>query len=223
MKDNRPLPWAIPAQSRALTRQRAGLVIDLDRCTGCHACSVTCKTEHQVPLGGFRNRVRYLQAPNAHQLSFLPLACMHCQNAACIAACEHQAIVRLDDGRVQIDDDRCDGAGDCISACPYGAIYMNDQTGRADKCDLCTNRTSLGLDPACTNACPNEAIRFGDLDNPADPVTQYAAERGAKPFKADTGAAPSVLYIGAEKWMEAAVNTGVQLSRDDSDITYEQI
>lgn len=222
MKDNRPIPWGTPTQGRVLSHQRSGLVIDLDRCTGCHACSVACKTEHQTPLGSFRSRVRYLQAPSAQQLSFLPLACMHCQNAACIDACEHKAVVRLNDGRVQIDDSKCAGAGDCIDACPYGAIYMNPQTERADKCDLCTNRTSLGLEPACVNACANDAIRFGDLDNPQDPVTQYAAARNAKPFKASTGAEPSVLYIGAESWMEDAVNTGVQLSRDDSDITYEQ-
>ncbi len=222
MKDNRPIPWAMPTEPRSLTQRRAGLVIDLDRCTGCHACSVSCKTEHQVPLGGFRNRVRYLQQDGAQQLSFLPLACMHCQNAACIEACSHKAIVRLDDGRVLIDDDKCAGAGDCIEACPYGAIYMNPQTRRADKCDLCLNRTSLGLEPACVNACPNEAIRFGDLDNPEDPVAHYATERGAQPFKAGTGAEPSVLYVGLESWMEPAVNTGVQLAAEDQDIIYEQ-
>lgn len=217
MKDNRPIPWAstLNSSDRRLSFRHAGLVIDLNRCTGCHACSVACKVEHHVPLGGFRNRVRYLQQPNSHQLSFLPLTCMHCQNATCIKACKHDAILRLEDGRVVIDDGRCDGAGDCIQACPYGAIYLNPQTHRADKCDLCLNRTSLGLEPACVNACPNGAIRYGDL------VGDLHFNE-AQTFKSSTGAKPSVLYIGAKPWMEAAINTGVQLAPDDSDIIYEQ-
>lgn len=222
MKDNRPIPWGNPSQPRILSRQRAGLVIDLDRCTGCHACSVSCKTEHQVPLGHFRSRVRYLQAPGAQQLSFVPLACMHCQNAACISACEHKAIVRLADGRVHIDQDRCAGSGDCVEACPFGAIYIDAHTDTGKKCDLCLDRTSLGLDPACVNACANGAIQFADLDDPQDPATRYAKERGAQSFKPSAGVDPNVLYVGTAPWMEEAIKTGVQLSLEDGDITYEQ-
>ncbi len=222
MADNRPIPWLNRKTERSLGMKRAGMVVDLRRCIGCHACSVSCKTEHGVPLGGFRTRVRYLQRPDALALAFLPLLCMHCQDAPCLDACPTGAVIRLQDGRVTIDQDRCCGNKACIAACPYGAIYIDPQSGLADKCDLCTHRTSLGMNPACVDACPTEALRFGDLDDPQDPLAQYAAQHGAKAFKEGAETAPSVLYVKHDKWMEDSAKTGVQLSPADEDIIYEQ-
>ncbi|MFQ5667787.1 MAG: 4Fe-4S dicluster domain-containing protein [Candidatus Binatia bacterium] len=224
MADLPLIPWEhLPKRTqRSLEKKRAGMVVDLQRCVGCHACSVACKTEHQVPLGGFRTRVRYLQRPDRPTLAFLPLLCMHCQDAPCMDACPTGAVIRLQDGRVIIDQEKCCGNKACIAACPYGAIYIDPQTHLADKCDLCTNRTSLGMDPACVTACPVDALRFGDLDDPADPVTRYARQGGAQPFKEDAGTRPSVVYIGLEDWMERKAATGVQLAPEDEDIIYEQ-
>ena len=87
-------------KQRSLNKKRVGMVVDLRRCIGCHACSVACKTENEVPLGGFRNRVRYLEQAEVNTLSFLPLLCMHCQDAPCLDACPTQAPTRLADGRV---------------------------------------------------------------------------------------------------------------------------
>ena len=147
------LPWEPSGKPR--TMKRAGMVIDLRRCIGCHACSVSCKTEHDVALGVFRTRVRYLEKPGATQIAFLPLLCNHCQDAPCIPACPTDAMTRKEDGRVVVDHDKCEGNMDCIAACPYDAIQLDPQTGIADKCDLCTHRTDVGMDPACVAACPN--------------------------------------------------------------------
>lgn len=218
-----PIPWeGKKNKQRVLDKKRAGMVVDLRRCIGCHACSVACKTENEVPLGGFRNRVRYLEHPEKDTLSFLPLLCMHCQDAPCLSACPTQAPTRLADGRVVIDQDKCCGMKACISACPYGAIYIDAQSGRADKCDLCTHRTSLDLEPACVASCPTDTLRYGDLGDPEDPVAKYAKEHNAKPFKEDAGTNPSILYVNHKDWMEQAVATGVQLSPDDDEIIYEQ-
>ena len=218
-----PIPWETErSKERKLHNKRAGMVVDLRRCIGCHACSVSCKTENEVPLGGFLTRVRYLEQPVKETLSFLPLLCMHCQDAPCLKACPTQAVTRLNDGRVVIDQDKCCGMKACIAACPYGAIYIDPNSGHADKCDLCTHRTSLNMNPACVASCPTQTLRFGDLDDPNDPVAQYAKEHNAKPFKADAGTQPSVLYIEHEPWMERAAATGVQLSVKDDEIIYEQ-
>jgi len=107
--------------------------------------------------------------------------------------------MRLEDGRVVINQDNCCGMKACIAACPYGAIYLDAKSGRADKCDLCTHRTSPGLEPACVASCPADALRFGDLGDPDAPLTQYAEKHGAKPFNESVGTQPSVLYVKHEK------------------------
>ncbi len=217
------IPWErLERRQRSLPMKRAGFVIDLRRCIGCHACSISCKTENDVPLGGFRNRVRYLERPDSDRISYLPLLCMHCQDAPCLEACPTSAITRMADGRVVINQEQCCGMKACIAACPYGAIYLDAKAGKADKCDMCTHRTSLGLDPACVASCPTGTLRFGDLGDANHPVTRYAQEHGAKPFKEDAGTRPSVYYIRHEPWMNEAAATGVQITPEDDEIVYEQ-
>ncbi len=216
------IPWESIGPEHRLDYKRAFMLIDLNRCTGCHSCSVSCKTEHEVPLGNFRMRVRYLERPDRPTLAFLPLLCMQCQDAPCLKACPTEAIGRLDDGRVVINDEKCCGNKACIAACPYGAISINEETSKAEKCDFCTHRTEIGLAPACVASCPTDAIRFGDLDDPQDPVTQEAQAKQARPFREDADTAPSVLYVDHERWMEPKSNLGVRLSPEDDDIIYEQ-
>ena len=222
MSEPEAIPWEKAGREQSRRLGRAGMVVDLERCIGCHACSVACKTEHSVPLGGFRTRVRYLERPDRPTLAFLPLLCMQCQDAPCLSACPTEALRRGSDGRVEIDQDRCCGNKACVAACPYQAIYIDPASGLADKCNFWTHRTEVGLDPACVAACPCDALRFGDLDDPGDPVSRYAEERRARPFKEEAGALPSVLYVGHEDWMEGAAHSGVQISREDRDICYEQ-
>jgi tetrathionate reductase subunit B len=218
------LPWEKVGSEYKKVRKRAGMLIDLRRCVGCHACTVSCKTENEVPLGGFRMRVRYLERPGPDQstIAFAPLICMHCQDAPCLTACPSKAIVRGEDGRVKVDESKCDREEECITACPYGAIFINEEKQVAEKCDLCEHRTDVGLDPACVSSCPSEALQFGDFDDPEDPVTKIAADAGAIGWKENEGTKPSVLYIGHEPWMEEKANSGVQLSDADMDVTYEQ-
>ena len=218
------LPWEKVGPQFKKNRDRAGILIDLRRCVGCHACTVSCKTENEVPLGGFRMRVRYLERPQQDRttLAFAPLICMQCQDAPCLKACPSKAIKRGEDGRVLIDESKCDLEQECITACPYGAIFVNEEKQVAEKCDMCQHRTDIGLDPACVSSCPSDALQFGDFDNPDDPVTKVAAEAGAKGWKEGEGTKPSVVYIGHEPWMEEMANTGVQLSDKDRDVTYEQ-
>jgi formate dehydrogenase iron-sulfur subunit len=58
----------------------------------------------------------------------------------------------------------CNGCRACISACPFGVISYNNQTGRVNKCTLCDDRIHNGLETACAKACPTDSIVFGDVD-----------------------------------------------------------
>ena len=217
-----PLPWEQVGKDRKVSRTQAGMLVDLRRCVGCHACSIACKTEKEIPLGEFQLRVRWHERPDRPTMAFVPMLCMHCAYAPCMKACPSEAIVRGEDGRVLVDRERCNGDGACVTACPYGAIYVDERTKKADKCDFCTHRTEVGLDPACVTACPTTALRFGDLADPIDPVAISARKLEAKPFKEKEGTKPVVLYTKLEPFMEEKANRGVALSPDDADIIYEQ-
>src|SRR5262245_53107853 len=104
-------------------RPHYAMAIDLNRCTGCHACSVACKVENDVPLGNFRTKVYYHDRGTFPRVSrnFLPVVCQQCEDAPCLKACPTSSITRGEDGIVRINVNTCRGNGDCEDACPYGA------------------------------------------------------------------------------------------------------
>lgn len=220
-EESKALPWENLSKEGVKPMKRAGILVDPRRCIGCHACGVACKTEHDVPLGGFRIRTHYLQRPDRPTHFFLPMMCQHCQDAPCIPACPNDAVVRLADGRVEINKVDCRTDTSCIKACPYDAIYIDEQMGKADKCNLCTPRTDVGLKPACVEVCPTQALRFGDLGDLDSDVSKIADRDKAQPLRPEHGTKPTVLYVGLEEWMYKQAK-GVQLNKDDNNIVYER-
>ena len=216
------LPWERVGSQYKMNYSRAGMLVDLDRCIGCHSCSVSCKTENAVPLGDFRIRVRYLEDPGDKHIAFAPLICMHCEDAPCLDACPSDAIRRKNDGRVYVKESRCDLEKECIKACPYGAIFINEEKEVAEKCDFCQHRTDVGLEPACVDNCPADALVFGDLDDKESRISKLAAKQKAKAWKPEEKTKPSVLYVSHLRWMEELSNDGVKMSEKDADIVYEQ-
>jgi tetrathionate reductase subunit B len=220
---NNPLPWTLKPQADIKPPEKVGMVIDLRRCVGCHACAVSCKTEHAVPLGSFRNRTQVVQRPDSLKLSFVPMICMHCEDAPCLNACPSTAITRELDGRVLVDEVRCDGNQECVGACPYGAIFFHPDKQVASKCNLCEHRTEVGMPPACVEVCPTDALRFGDLADPADPLVALHANESARPMKPEAKTQPRVVYMGLEPWMDDKL-PGVQRAADgegEDGLTYE--
>lgn len=99
-----------------------GMIIDLKRCTGCHACAVACKQEHSTPSGIHFRRVEFDEVgeyPDAKRLH-APVQCNHCEDPPCVPVCPTEATYkREEDGLVLVDDDHCIGCSYCIEACPY--------------------------------------------------------------------------------------------------------
>jgi formate dehydrogenase iron-sulfur subunit len=89
--------------------------------------------------------------------------CKHCQHASCLEVCPTGAIIRTEFDTVFIQPDVCNGCRDCISACPYGVIEMDQHSKVAQKCTLCYDRLQGGLEPACAKACPTQSIQFGPI------------------------------------------------------------
>jgi tetrathionate reductase subunit B len=187
------------------------MALNVERCIGCHACSVACKVENNVPLGRFRTKVYYLDEGKFPKVtrSFLPTLCMQCEDAPCLKSCNQSAISRGDDGIVRVDPEACDRSGDCTKACPYGAIG-SDANDIADKCDFCSHRLDANMEPACVETCPAEVFSFGDANDPASPYSVFMAKNGAQTrvLKPEEKTLPSVHYKGHNVAMEAKIPKG---------------
>jgi Fe-S-cluster-containing dehydrogenase component/Ni/Fe-hydrogenase subunit HybB-like protein len=173
-----------------------GFVIDHSRCIGCHACTVACKSENEVPLGSFRTWVKYTERGEFPEVrrSFAVLRCNQCSHAPCVGICPVNALHKRPDGIVDIDPARCIGCKSCLQACPYDALYINDASGTAQKCHFCAHRVERGLAPACAVVCPTEAIIPGDFHDPESSVSRMKAEHPLQARKGEAGTAPNVLY-----------------------------
>ena len=143
--------------------------IDLKRCIGCNACSLACKQENDVHIGGLWAEVYGIESgtyPNVG-VRALPMLCHHCGEARCKKKCDalgHGAILQRPDGIVYIDPKRCVGCQQCVSACRYAAISFNPQTLKAEKCHFCMHRVDAGLPPACVITCLAITRQWGYLD-----------------------------------------------------------
>jgi tetrathionate reductase subunit B len=180
---------------------RYGMVIDVRRCIGCHACTVACKSEFDVPPGENRAWVEYVEKgvyPNVGR-SFLPRLCNHCSEPPCVTVCPTDATYKREqDSIVIIDDGLCIGCKYCIQACPYDARFLNPITGFADKCDFCIHRVSKGLVPSCVNTCVGGARIFGDLGDPDSNISKLIAKNRVTVLRREMGTFPNVYYIGAD-------------------------
>ena len=177
-----------------------GFVIDQTACIGCHACTVACKTEHEVPLGVDRTWVKYIETgtwPDTKRF-FSVMRCNHCTDAPCVSICPTDALFRRSDGIVDFDTSLCIGCKSCMQACPYDALYIDPHDHTAQKCNYCVHRVEVGLEPACVVVCPEGAIISGDLDDPTTPISRLVATGGLRQRAPEQGTKPNLWYRGVE-------------------------
>ncbi|MFV0258675.1 MAG: 4Fe-4S dicluster domain-containing protein [Acidimicrobiales bacterium] len=180
---------------------RLGFVLDSDSCIGCHACTVACKAEHDVPIGVNRTWVKYIETGRfpAVARKFTVMRCNQCDDAPCMAICPTSALFRAGNGVVDFDDRRCIGCKSCMNACPYDALYINPETNTAHKCNMCNHRIEVGLEPSCQIVCPTEAIIIGDLDDPTSTVSRIVARDDVAVRAPEQNTQPKVFYRGADQ------------------------
>jgi dimethyl sulfoxide reductase iron-sulfur subunit len=198
-----------------------GMAVDQERCIGCWSCAVICKSENDIPLGLWWNRIltegEALDQPEevrggALEMHWLPLACQHCENAPCVKVCPVQATYHRDDGLVMQDYDRCIGCRYCMIACPYGVRNFNwgaavrptphetgmvgaRPLGTVEKCTMCVQRIADDQVPSCVWSCPTGARVFGDLNDPDGRLVTLIREREGYELLEEAGTLPAVKYL----------------------------
>ncbi|SLM31701.1 putative pyrogallol hydroxytransferase small subunit [Desulfamplus magnetovallimortis] len=192
---------------------RKTILIDVNRCTGCYNCFLACRDEHfgndylpysaAQPLNGqFWMRINEIERGKfpRPKLSHIPNACMHCEAAPCISAAKNGAVYKRDDGIVVIDPEKAKGQKDIVNACPYRAIYWNEELEIPQKCTMCVHRLEEGEKmPRCVESCPTGAMYFGDIDDPESEISKVTKVSKTESFHPEYGTAPSVKYIGIPK------------------------
>ena len=153
---------------------RWGMVIDLVKCTRCHACVAACRVEHFLPLHVTWVKLIALETETSGiaEISTYPVRCNQCQDAPCVEVCPTEATHQRDDGIVMIDHDKCIGCRYCVIACPYqnrtflskdknpgyfpgyektrfekkGETLYPHQVGTTQKCNFCMEKIDAGLE-----------------------------------------------------------------------------
>jgi tetrathionate reductase subunit B len=203
---------------------KKAFVIDVSICNGCYCCQIACKDEHvgndwtpyakpEPDTGQFWLKLHEFVRGTVPKVKmhYLPVLCQHCDNAPCMPSCPVGAIYKRDDGMVVIDPVKCTGCKNCVDACPWHAIFFNEDLNIAQKCSGCAHildgkggGEGLLEIPRCADVCPTGAIKFGDEAE----LKASAAKGGVlDPASVSTGGAtlskldanPRVYYLNIPK------------------------
>ncbi|AFV10392.1 pyrogallol hydroxytransferase small subunit BthL [Thermacetogenium phaeum DSM 12270] len=177
-------------------------VIDVAKCSGCYSCQLACKNEHvgkdwtpyakpQPQTGHFWMKIKETEHGSIPKVKveYRPTLCMHCDDASCIKAAKDGAVYRRKDGLVIIDPEKAKGQKQLVEACPYGAIYWNEELNIPQKCTGCAHLVDEGEVPRCVDACAHEAIKFGEEEELADLIAK------AEVMQPELGLRPRVYYL----------------------------
>ena len=170
--------------------------MDLDKCSGCKACVVACHTLNGLDDDESWRRVGAITiGEEAPQVRHVTTACHHCDEPACLSGCPVKAYEKDPiTGIVRHLDDQCIGCKYCTMMCPYEVPQYSERLGIVRKCDMCTQRMSVGEAPACVQACPNEAIRIRVVDMKSRVLEQDERLVPGAPYSKLTS--PSTSYVG---------------------------
>ena len=190
-----------------------GIVIDCNKCVGCYNCFLTCRDEFcgndypgyaaAQPMEG-QSWIKVIEKERGTYpevvVSYYPVTCMHCENAACIKAAENGAVYRRPDGIVMIDPVKAKGQKQIVNACPYRAISWNEALQLPQKCTMCAHMLDAGEEvPRCVESCPSGALIFGDMDDPKSDIAKLLKEKQTEELHSEYGLREKVLYIGLPK------------------------
>lgn len=152
------------------------ILVDITKCTGCERCVAAClETNNLDPVRANIDRLEARDGLSANRLMaienvddgrFARKSCMHCVEPSCVSACLVGGLTKSVEGPVIYDSAKCIGCRYCMLACPFHIPrYQWDKTvPLVRKCNMCVDRLKQGQLPACVEACPSQALLFGERD-----------------------------------------------------------
>ncbi len=200
-----------------------GLIVDLDRCTGCGACVVACHAENNISTVGDQQAAigrakhwmrveRYWEGeyPNA-RLRYQPVMCQQCNDAPCEPVCPTYASYHNPEGLNAQVYNRCVGTRYCANACPYNTRFFNFFNPIWEKpLDLQVNPDVSVREgeivTACAQSCPPGALLFGDLNNPESEVAHLSNSNRASRLMEELQTRPNVIYLKQESWHDGKIS-----------------
>lgn len=175
--------------------------VDVAKCSGCYNCQFACKEEHctnewlpyaakQPMTGQFWLKIEeHVEGSRPKvKIHYIPTLCNHCEDPACVKAAKDGAVYKREDGLVIIDPEKAVGQKEIARACPYGAIYWNEELSLPQKCTGCAHLLTEGKAPRCVDVCHTGAITFGEESDFADFID------GAVVRMPELGTGPKVYY-----------------------------
>jgi len=198
--------------------QRKAMLVDITLCAGCNACQEACKAQNKLPGG--EEKALSATAYTALEVHSNDVAvrrmCQHCEEPTCVSVCPVGAFTKTGLGPVLYDESKCIGCRYCMTACPFQVPRYEwaSTKPRVQKCRFCYDRIKSGLQPACAEACPTGATKFGSRDE----LVREAYERiKAEPDKyvhrvygvKEVGGT-SILYLTSVPFEQLGFKTGLQ-------------
>ncbi len=143
-----------------------GFYLDSDKCIGCHTCEVACKEKNDLEPG------LHYRCVDSYETGVFPAAsvfhisksCNFCANPACFSACPMGAIQINEEGLTIYDSCRCIACKSCAAACPFDVPQFSSLSRIMRKCDSCLSLRQQDYNPACVDACHMRCLFFGEIN-----------------------------------------------------------
>lgn len=209
-----------------MSQAKWNLVVDVANCTNCNNCTLAVQDEHvgnafpgyaaEMPKHGHRwidIKRRERGQGTMTDVGYLPTMCQHCDDAPCMAAAQGGAIMKRPDGIVVIDPDKSKGQKQIVDACPYGAVFWNEELDIPQAWFFDAHLIDAGwTEPRCVDVCPTGALRSLKVDDAK--MAKVAEDEGLEPLRPDLNTRPRVHYRNLWRYAKCFIGGTVSAERD---------
>lgn len=203
--------------------KKLNIVIDVALCENCNNCFLACKDEfvdNDFPpysVAQPRHGHRWVNIMHKERgqfpvidVAYLPIPCMHCDDAPCMKKIGNGAVYKTNSGAVIIDPAKAHGRKEILNSCPYGAIWWNEEKNVAQKCTLCLHLLEDGWkEPRCVQSCPTGAMRLVNAEDPE--MARIVADEGLEVLHPEYKTKPRVYYTNLHRFLKCFIGGSVAI------------
>lgn len=202
------------------------LIVDIDNCTNCNNCVLACHDEHvgnefpgyaaAMPKHGhawIRIGQKVRGAAPVIDVAYLPVMCQHCDEAPCMAAARDGAVTKRPDGIVIIDPVKARDQRQIVDACPYGAVFWNEELRIPQHWIFDAHLIDQGwTEPRAQQSCATGAIRAVKVED--EEMRRIAQSEGLEHFRPELGTSPRVWYASLHRFTRCFIAGSVETGAD---------